>query len=114
MPAIPRAEGDERVSNLELFFDLVFVFAITQVTGLMADEPTWTGLATGMLVLAALWQAWVAYAWLTNSIDPDEGAARVLVFAAMAAMLVAALAVPGALGADDVVFASAYLLVRVI
>jgi low temperature requirement protein LtrA len=107
-------EPEQRVTNLELFFDLVFVFGITQVTALMAHEPTWTGLAKGMLVLAALWQAWVAYAWLTNEIDPDEDAARLTVFAAMGAMLVAALAVPGALGTHATLFATAYLLVRAI
>src|SRR4051812_45472165 len=80
----------------------------------MADQPTWTGLATGMLILTALWQAWVAYAWLTNAIDPEEDVPRLLVFGAMAAMLVAALAVPAALGEDDVTFAVAYLVVRVI
>src|SRR4051794_39864634 len=105
-------EGEQRVTNLELFFDLVFVFAITQVTGLMADDPTWTGLAEGMLILTALWQAWVAYAWLTNAIDPDEDSARITVFAAMAAMLVCGLAVPGALGDEAVVFAVAYAVVR--
>ena len=68
------AEREQKVTPLELFFDLVFVFAITQVTALMADEPTWAGLARGMLVLAALWWAWAAYAWLTNTIDPEEGA----------------------------------------
>src|SRR3954468_17125989 len=108
----PPEDREQRVTNLELFFDLVFVFAITRVTQLMADDPTWTGLGKGMLVLVALWQAWVAYAWLTNAIDPDEDAARLIVFAAMGAMLVAALAAPGALGGDDVVFALAYLVVR--
>ena len=66
-------EGEKRVSPLELFFDLVFVFALTQVTALMADKPTWTGLGEGMLVLAALWWAWGAYSWLTNYIAADEG-----------------------------------------
>src|SRR3954454_1727712 len=115
-PAPPPAEltedREQRVTNLELFFDLVFVFAITQVTALMADDPTWRGLAAGMLVFAALWQAWVAYAWLTNAIDPDEDVTRLTVFAAMAAMVVAALAAPGALGDHAVAFAVAYLVVR--
>src|SRR5919109_562233 len=82
-----RVRLDERVSPLELFFDLVFVFALTQVTALMADEPTWEGLAKGMLVLAALWWAWGAYAWLTNYINADDGRARVVVFVSMAAMI---------------------------
>jgi low temperature requirement protein LtrA len=111
-PADLPEDREQRVTNLELFFDLVFVFAITQVTALMADDPTWRGLGAGMLVLGALWQAWVAYAWLTNAIDPDEDAARLIVFAAMAAMLVAALAAPGALGDHAVAFAVAYLVVR--
>ena len=68
-PSIP-------VTPLELFFDLVFVFALTQVTGFMSDDPTWEGIGRGMLILAALWWAWGAYAWLTNEIDPNEGSAR--------------------------------------
>jgi low temperature requirement protein LtrA len=103
---------DERVSPLELFFDLVFVFALTQVTAMMAAEPTWEGLAKGMLVLAALWWAWGAYAWLTNYINTDEGRERLLVFGSMAAMLVAALAVPHAFTTDGVLFACAYAVVR--
>src|SRR5919206_5005998 len=110
--AIPRAEADERVTNLELFFDLVFVFAITQVTGLMSHEPTWTGLAQGMLVLAALWFAWASYAWLTNTINPEEGGVRLAIFATMAALLVASLAVPRAFGDDGVAFGVTYLIVR--
>jgi low temperature requirement protein LtrA len=107
-----RVKLDERVSPLELFFDLVFVFALTQVTALMAADPTWEGLAKGMLVLAALWWAWGAYAWLTNYINTDEGRERLLMFASMAAMLVAALAVPHAFTTDGVLFACAYAVVR--
>ncbi len=58
-------EEEQRVTPLELFFDLVFVFAITQVTALMADDPTPAGVLRGMLVLAAVWWAWAAYAWVT-------------------------------------------------
>ena len=68
----------ERVTPLELFFDLVFVLAITQCTALMADDPTWSGLAQGLLVLGVLWWAWVGYAWLTSVIDPEEGAVRLV------------------------------------
>src|SRR5215213_10405438 len=64
----------ERVMPLELFFDLVFVLAFTQCTALMANHPTWSGLAQGLLVLGMLWWAWVGYAWLTSVIDPEEGA----------------------------------------
>jgi low temperature requirement protein LtrA len=111
-PSGRKLKLDERVSPLELFFDLVFVFALTQVTALMADNATWEGLGQGMLVLAALWWAWGAYAWLTNYINTDEGQERLLMFGAMASMLVAALAVPGAFGDDALLFACAYTLVR--
>jgi low temperature requirement protein LtrA len=111
-PRRRRVRLDERVSPLELFFDLVFVFALTQVTAMMAAEPTWEGLAKGMLVLAALWWAWGAYAWLTNYVNADEGRERLLMFASMAAMLVAALAVPHAFTTDSLLFACAYAVVR--
>ena len=107
-------EVEERVAPLELFFDLVFVFAITQVTTLMSEHPTWQGLAQGMLVLAAIWWAWVAYSWMTNVLDTDEGLVRVSIFAVMATMLVAALAVPGAFGDNGVLFGVAYLIVRLL
>ena len=67
-------EPEQKVTPLELFFDLVFVFAFTQVTGFMSDKPTWEGLGQGMLILAALWWCWGAYAWLTDAIEHDEGA----------------------------------------
>ena len=67
-----------------------------------------------MLVLAALWWAWTGYAWLTNALEPEEAKVRVGMFAAMAAMLVAALAVPEAFGAEAVLFGVAYLLVRLL
>ena len=103
---------EHRVTPLELFFDLVFVFAITQVTGFLSDHPTWTGLLRGLMMLGALWWAWGAYAWLTNTLDPEEGGVRLAVFGAMAAMLVVSLAVPNAFGADGVVFGVAYFIVR--
>jgi low temperature requirement protein LtrA len=102
----------ERVTPLELFFDLVFVLAITQCTALMAAEPTWTGLGKGLLVLGVLWWSWVGYAWLTSVVDPEEGAVRLAIFAAMAALLVAALCVPEAFGDSALLFACAYGVVR--
>ena len=108
--AVRRADG--RVTALELFFDLVFVLAVTQCTTLMANHATWNGLLRGLLVLAVLWWPWTGYAWLTSVVDPEEGAVRLAMFAAMAAFLVAALAVPGAFGDDAFAFACAYGVVR--
>jgi len=107
-----RRDGDQ-VTPLELFFDLVFVLALTQCTKLMSDEPTWTGLGRAVLLLALLWWAWTGYAWLTSVVDPEEGAVRLVMFAAMAAFLVAALAIPTAFGDDAATFAVAYAVVRV-
>jgi low temperature requirement protein LtrA len=106
------AEHEHRVTPLELFFDLVFVFAFTHVSSLMSDDPTWSGLGNGLLILAALWWAWVGYAWLTNFVDPDEGAVRGAMLVAIIAMFVAALAVPDAFGGEGVLFGIAFLIVR--
>jgi low temperature requirement protein LtrA len=107
-----QTEREQRVTPLELFLDLVFVFAITQVTTFLARSPTGGGLLRGMLLLGALWWAWSAYAWLTNTLDPEEGTVRLAVLAAVATMLVVSLAAPGAFGSDGVTFGVAYLMVR--
>jgi low temperature requirement protein LtrA len=102
----------ERVTPLELFFDLVFVLAITQCTALMAHHPTWSGLAQGLLVLGMLWWSWVGYAWLTSVIDPEEGAVRLVMFGAMAALLLVGICVPEAFGSLALAFALIYGVVR--
>jgi len=107
------AEREQRVTPLELFFDLVFVFGFTQVTTVLSDDPTWGGLGHGLLILGALWWAWAAYAWLTNTVDPGEGGVWEAMVVAMAAMFVAALAVPEAFGRHGVVFGVAFLIVNV-
>lgn len=105
----PVRRGDEaRVKPLELFFDLVFVLAITQVTALMAAQPTWAGLAKGMLIMALLWWTWVGYAWLTSVVDPEEGGVRFAMFTAMAALIVIALCVPEAFDDRALLFALMY------
>jgi low temperature requirement protein LtrA len=103
---------EERVKPLELFFDLVFVLAITQCTALMADVPSWEGLAQGLLILGVLWWSWVGYAWLTSVVDPEEGIVRFAIFAAMAGLLVVALCVPEAFDDSALLFACAYGIVR--
>jgi low temperature requirement protein LtrA len=87
---------DASVTPLELFFDLVFVFGLTQVTALMADDLTGQGILRGLLVLGLLWWSWVGYSWLGNVVRADEGAARLAMLAAMAAMFVLALTIPEA------------------
>jgi low temperature requirement protein LtrA len=104
---------DERVTPLELFFDLVFVLALTQCTTLIAHTPTWEGMLKGLLVLGVLWWSWVGYAWLTSVVDPEEGTVRLVIFVAMAAFLVAALCVPGAFGSEALLFACAFAVVRI-
>jgi low temperature requirement protein LtrA len=105
-------QSEKRVAPLELFFDLVFVFAVTQVTQLMSHHPTWEGLGQGMLVLIALWWCWGAYAWLTNYIAADEGVERLLMFGVMGAILIAALAVPHAFDEHALLFGVAYAVAR--
>src|SRR5256885_12899296 len=102
----------EQVTPLELFFDLVFVLAITQCAQLMSNHPTWGGLAKGLLVLGILWWSWVGYAWLTSVVDPEEGAVRIAIFVAMAAFLIMAIAVPEAFDSLALAFAVAYAVVR--
>jgi low temperature requirement protein LtrA len=105
-------------TTLELFFDLVFVFALTQITALMALDPTWPGLLRGTLLMAVVWWCWVGYSWLSNMVKADEGIARVTMLVAMAAMLLVALAIPesftdlaGGLHGPTV-FAFGYLVLR--
>jgi low temperature requirement protein LtrA len=113
MPATA-LDTEHRVSARELFFDLVFVFAFTQVATLLANDPTFGGIGRGVLVLAALWWAWAAYAWLTNVVDPEEGIVGAALLVAMIAMFIAALAVPGAFADEGVLFGVAFLVVCVV
>ena len=110
MPATT-VDHEHRVTPRELFFDLVFVFAFTQVATLLANDATWAGIGRGVLVLAALWWPWTAYAWLTNTVDPEEGVVGAALLVALIAMFVAALAVPGAFDDESVLFGAAILVV---
>jgi low temperature requirement protein LtrA len=106
-------ELEHRITPLELFLDLVFVFAFTHVTTVFVDDPTWRGLAHGLLILAALWWTWASYAWLTNTVDAGQDAVLAAVLVAMRGMFVAALAVPDVFGDHGVLFGAAFLLVAV-
>jgi len=106
------------VTTLELFFDLVFVFALTQVTDLMSDGPSARGIVRGLLIMAVLWSSWVGYAWLANVVQAVAGITRVSMSAAMTAMFILALTIPEAFEdapgglSGSVVFALGYFAVR--
>lgn len=108
----PHSGGEERVTPLELFFDLVFVLSFTQVTATVAHHGDWAGLGEGILILAAVWWAWAAYGWLTNTIDPDENINRLCMFAAMGGMVIVSLSIPEAFGDRGILFGCAYFFVR--
>ena len=108
------AEEERKTSYLELFFDLVFVFAFTQVTSLILEDTSPEGFARAALVLAMVWWAWSAYAWMTNAIDVENAVTRLIMFAAMAAGFFMALAVPDAFQDEAAWFAVAYFVVRVL
>src|SRR5215468_9017476 len=91
-------EAEQSVTALELFFDLVFVFAITQVTGFIYHDPTWTRLVESMALLMVLWFAWSGYVWLGNTAATDEGPIRVVLLAVMGPLLIVSLTVPHAFG----------------
>jgi low temperature requirement protein LtrA len=109
--AATAVDHEHSVTPRELFFDLVFVFAFTQVTTLLADDATFAGIGRGVLVLGALWWPWTAYAWLTNTVDPEEGFVGAALLVALIAMFLAALAVPGVFGDDGVLFGACLLVV---
>ena len=117
----PKVSGEgHRVTTFELLFDLVFVFAFTQVTELMSHTHSAIGVLEGMVILGILWWGWSSYAWLANQTHVDEGIVRLGMSAAMAAMFVLALAIPGTFErADDglpaaTVLVVAYFIVRAI
>ena len=106
---------EQRVTPLELFFDLVFVFALTQVTGFLIHHLTWLGMLQAAALLTVLWSSWASYSWLTNAVPAEEViSARLVIFCATAAMFVASLAVPDAFGEYGVLFGSAYFVVFVL
>lgn len=116
-PSRNEVEGfdEHEVEPLELFFDLVFVFSLIQVTTFLANHHTWLGTIRAVVLLAVLWRAWVPYSWLPSTVYAEhQKRVQLLTVAAMAAILVAALAIPDAFGDDKVLFAVAYLALRVL
>ncbi|MDR2996775.1 MAG: low temperature requirement protein A, partial [Microbacterium sp.] len=115
-----RARASGRVTNFELFFDLVYVFAFTQVSHLMADSHSAFGTLQALIVLALMWWTWAAFGWLGNQAPADEPIMRVGMGVAMVAVFVAALTIPEAY--EDlpggwygpIVLVIAYTVVRII
>jgi low temperature requirement protein LtrA len=110
------ANGEEvvRVSTLELFFDLVFVFTITQLTTVLASRPNARGVLQVVLMLGVIWWMYAGYAWLTNAVAPDRAGRRLLLLAGMASYLVLALSIPKAFSGTGLTFGIAYLAVVIV
>ena len=108
---ITRPEGELRVSSVELFFDLVFVFTITQLTAVLVHHPNGEALAQVVLMLTAIWWMYGAFAWLTNAVPPDRAALRLPLLGGMLAFFAISLTIPTAFSENGVVFACAYLVV---
>src|SRR5215468_5830277 len=116
-PAAPAAEtpdGEGRVTTLELFFDLVFVFTITQLTASLARDMTWRTLLQVALMFGVIWWMYGGYAWLTNSVRIDRPVRQILLMGGMAGFFVISLAIPDAFGKSGVAFGIGYLVVTVI
>jgi low temperature requirement protein LtrA len=105
---------ERRTSPIELLWDLVFVFAVTQVTTLLSHELTWAGFGRSMLVLALMWWAWSAFVWAANVADDDSPALRAILLVGMLLIFVAGLALPHAFGDESTLFATTYAAVRLL
>ena len=103
-----------RVSSLELFSDLVFAFAVTRLTTVLVNDPTWIGLSHVLLLFGVIWWIYGGYIWLTNAVRPDRPIRKLLLLGAMAGFLIMGLAIPRAFEGDGVVFGVGYLIVVVI
>ena len=105
--------GSASVTNIELFFDLVYVFAVTQLSHYLLDHQTAAGAGQAALLLAMVWLLWAYTAWVTNFLDPERLPVRVMLFALMAASLVLSAAIPGAFGARGLAVGSAYAAMQI-
>jgi low temperature requirement protein LtrA len=108
-----KADVEQRASSLELFYDLVFVFAITQVSHLLLEHLTWEGAGQSALVLLVVWWSWNYTTWVTNELDPDSALVRLLLIALMLGSLLMAIAIPEAFGDKGLLFAASYVAIQV-
>src|SRR4051795_788672 len=107
------ADGDQRATSLELFYDLVFVFAVTQVSHHLLADLTWRGAGQSTLLLLVVWWSWNYTTWVTNELDPESPVVRLLMIALMLASLLMAAAIPDAFGDDAVLFVASYLAIQI-
>jgi low temperature requirement protein LtrA len=107
------AGEEQRATALELFYDLVFVFAVTQVSHLLLDHLSWTGAGQAAIALLVVWWAWNYTTWVTNELDPDAIAVRAVLMGVMLASLLMAVAIPGAFGDRALLFAGSYVAIQV-
>jgi low temperature requirement protein LtrA len=113
-PSLRREPGvEQRATTLELFYDLVFVFAVTQVSHLLLADLTWEGAGQAALVLLVVWWSWNYTTWVTNELDPSSTVVRLLLIALMLASLLMAIAIPQAFGAKALLFAASYVAIQV-
>src|SRR3954465_11900406 len=113
-PGLRRPAGTgQRASALELFYDLVFVFAVTQVSHHLLGDLTWRGAGQSALLLLVVWLSWNYTTWVTNELDPESPVVRLLMIALMLASLIMAVAIPHAFGADALVFIGSYLAIQI-
>src|SRR4051812_9215814 len=104
---------EQRTSSLELFYDLVFVFAITQISHHLLGHLSWEGAGQSSLLLLVVWWSWNYTAWVTNELDPESPVVRLLMIALMLASLMMAVAIPHAFGDDALLFVCSYLAIQV-
>jgi low temperature requirement protein LtrA len=110
-PAQQRAE-ERRTSSVELFWDLVFAFAVTQVATLLSRQLTWAGFGRAMLILALVWWAWSAFVWAANAQENDSATLRLTLLVGSAFIFISGLAIPHAFGSESLLFALTYVAVR--
>lgn len=115
MGTLRRRVGGEgqRATTLELFYDLVFVFAITQVSHLLLEHLTWAGVGESVLVLLVVWWSWNYTTWVTNELDPGAISVRLLMICLMLLSLLMAVAIPEAFGDRALLFAGSYVAIQV-
>lgn len=103
----------DRVTSIELFFDLVYVFAITQLAHHLSEQLGWRGAFDTTILLFAVWWAWVYTAWITNWFDPDQAVVRIVLIATMLVSLVMSASIPEAFGDRGLIFAATYTAIQV-